>query len=176
MLDEAAEGDFYQRLRDGYTNSAIGLKPGADVYRDVVASGGQLDVGFIPLWLGLVTMTSLIPPAVTTSDPQSAIGALASHIGAVGTFTGPTLVKAMAGQDTAYDGPFYAERSPINVISKVTVPTFLVGGAAVVRARTAPAGRAGSAWPTSSTLTYVGKLCIQPIRLAPARMSSWRTR
>ena len=26
--------------------------PGADVYRDVVASGGQLDVGFIPLWLG----------------------------------------------------------------------------------------------------------------------------
>ena len=44
------------------------------------------------------------------------------------TFTGPTLVKAIAGQDTAYDGPFYAERSPINVISKVNVPTFLIGG------------------------------------------------
>ncbi len=102
--------------------------PAADVYRDVVASGGQIDSGFMPLWLGLVTATSLIPPAVTGTDPQSGIGALASHIGAVGTFTGPTLLKAMAGQDTAYDGPFYAERSPINVISKVNVPTFLVSG------------------------------------------------
>ncbi len=102
--------------------------PGADVYRDVVASGGQVDAGFIPLWLGLVTATGLIPPAVATSDPQSAIGAMASRIGTAGTFTGPTLVKAMAGGDTAYDGPFYAERSPINVISKVNVPTFLVGG------------------------------------------------
>ncbi len=102
--------------------------PAADVYRDVVASGGQIDSGFMPLWLGLVTATSLIPPAVAGTDPQSGIGALASHIGAVGTFTGPTLVKAIAGQDTAYDGPFYAERSPINVISKVSVPTFLIGG------------------------------------------------
>ena len=102
--------------------------PGADVYRDVVASGGQVDAGFIPLWLGLVTATGLVPPAVATSDPQSAIGAMASRIGTATTFTGPTLVKAMAGGDTAYDGPFYAERSPINVISKVNVPTFLIGG------------------------------------------------
>ena len=102
--------------------------PAADVYRDVVASGGQIDSGFMPLWLGLVTATGLVPPAVATKDPQSAIGALASHIGGVGTFTGPTLLEAMAGQDTAYDGPFYAERSPINVINKVDVPTFLVGG------------------------------------------------
>ncbi len=102
--------------------------PGADVYRDVVASGGQVDSGFMPLWLGLVTATGLIPPAVTFSDPQSALGALASRIGTAGTFTGPTLVGAMAGQETAYDGPFYAERSPINVIDQVDVPTFLVGG------------------------------------------------
>ena len=102
--------------------------PAADVYRDVVASGGQIDSGFMPLWLGLVTATGLIPPAVAGTDPQSGIGALASHIGAVGTFTGPTLVKALAGEETAYDGPFYAERSPINVIAKVDVPTFLVSG------------------------------------------------
>ncbi len=102
--------------------------PAADVYRDVVASGGQIDSGFMPLWLGLVTATGLIPPAVAGTDPQSAIGALASHIGGAAAFTGPTLVKALAGQDTAYDGPFYAERSPINVIDKVDVPTFLVAG------------------------------------------------
>jgi putative CocE/NonD family hydrolase len=102
--------------------------PAADVYRDVTASGGQIDSGFMPLWLGLVTATGLIPPAVATSDPQSAIGAMASRIGTATTFTGPTLVKAMAGEETAYDGPFYKERSPINVIDKVDVPTFLVGG------------------------------------------------
>jgi putative CocE/NonD family hydrolase len=102
--------------------------PAADVYRDVVASGGQVDSGFMPLWLGLVTVTGLIPPAVSATDPQSGIGALASHIGGVGAFTGPTLVKALAGQDTAYDGDFYRQRSPINVIDKVDVPTFLVSG------------------------------------------------
>jgi putative CocE/NonD family hydrolase len=102
--------------------------PAADVYRDVVASGGQIDSGFMPLWLGLVTATGLIPPAVATSDPQSAIGAMASRIGTATRFTGPTLVKAMAGQETAYDGPFYAERSPIKVIDRVDVPTFLVAG------------------------------------------------
>ena len=46
--------------------------PGADVYRDVVASGGQLDVGFMPLWLGLVTATGLIPPAFT--GDRAAVG------------------------------------------------------------------------------------------------------
>jgi len=102
--------------------------PAADVYRDVVASGGQVDSGFMPLWLGLVTATGLIPPAVAGTDPQSGIGALASHIGGAASFTGPTLVKALAGQETAYDGDFYKQRSPINVIDKVNVPTFLVAG------------------------------------------------
>jgi putative CocE/NonD family hydrolase len=102
--------------------------PGADVYRDVVASGGQLDVGFIPLWLGLVTVTGLIPPAVAQSDPQSAFTELANHLTALNTFTVPLLLKATLGGDSAWDGPFYAERSPINVVSKVDVPTFLVSG------------------------------------------------
>ena len=102
--------------------------PGADVYRDVVASGGQLDVGFIPLWLGLVTATGLIPPAVGASDPQSAFTVMAEHLLAAATFTAPLLAEAAAGQDPAYDGPFYAQRSPINVISQVDVPTFLVSG------------------------------------------------
>ncbi len=102
--------------------------PGADVYRDVVASGGQLDVGFIPLWLGLVTVTGIIPPAVAQSDPQSAFTELADHLTTLGTFTVPLLLGAATGGEPAYDGPFYQERSPINVISKVDVPTFLVSG------------------------------------------------
>jgi putative CocE/NonD family hydrolase len=102
--------------------------PAADVYRDVVASGGQLDVGFIPLWLGLVTLTSLIPPAVLATDPQSGFDALASHLLDAASFTAPLLLEAAGGADAAYDGPFYAQRSPINVIDQVDVPTFLVSG------------------------------------------------
>ncbi len=102
--------------------------PAGDVYRDVVASGGQVDVGFIPLWLGLVTTTGLIPPAVATSDPQSALGALAGRLGTATRFTAPTLLRALGGGETAYDGAFYRERSPLRVVGKVDVPTFLTSG------------------------------------------------
>jgi putative CocE/NonD family hydrolase len=102
--------------------------PAADVYRDVVASGGQIDVGFIPLWLGLVTGTGLIPPAYGIGEPAAGFQMLTDHlIGAV-TFTVPLMVNAILGGQPAYDGPFYKERSPITVIDKVKVPTFFVGG------------------------------------------------
>lgn len=102
--------------------------PGADVYRDVVASGGQLDVGFIPLWLGLVTTTGLVPPAVATTDPVSAITSLLQHLTGAATFTVPLLVNALGGGEPAYDGAFYTERSAINVADKITVPAFFVSG------------------------------------------------
>jgi putative CocE/NonD family hydrolase len=103
--------------------------PAGDVYRDVVASGGQLDVGFIPLWLGLVTFTGLIPP--TTPQPTTLsqyLQALLDHVAAAVTFTGPLLTHAVLGGEPAYDGPFYRERSPLTVVDKVNVPTFLVSG------------------------------------------------
>lgn len=102
--------------------------PGADVYRDIVASGGQIDVGFMPLWLSLVTGISLMPPAYLGSDPASAIGVLIDHLIGGGTFTLPLALQALLGQDPAYDGPFYRERSAIEYVDDVTVPTFLVGG------------------------------------------------
>jgi uncharacterized protein len=102
--------------------------PAADVYRDVVASGGQIDVGFIPLWLGLVTGTGVVPPAVAATDPQSGFGALVDHLTAAATFTIPLVLDAITGGDAAYDGTFYRDRSPERVIGRVQVPTFLVGG------------------------------------------------
>ena len=102
--------------------------PAGDVYRDVVASGGQIDVGFIPLWLGLVTGAGVVPPAVTQSDPESGFSALLDHLYGAATFTAPLLLDAVLGGDAAYDGPFYRERSPIEVIHRVDVPTFLVSG------------------------------------------------
>jgi uncharacterized protein len=102
--------------------------PGADVYRDIVASGGQIDVSFIPLWMGLVTGTGLIPPSYAGDDPASAIRALLDRLTTATTFTGPLLSSAVLGGDPAYDGQFYQDRSPINVIKQVKVPTFLVSG------------------------------------------------
>jgi uncharacterized protein len=102
--------------------------PGADIYRDVVASGGQIDVGFIPLWLGLVTGTGLVPPAYGATDPVSAFKALLDRLMTATTFTGPLLASAVLGDDPAYDGQFYRDRSPITVIKRVKVPTFLISG------------------------------------------------
>lgn len=102
--------------------------PGADVYRDVVASGGQLDVGFIPLWLGLVTTTGLIPPAVATTDPVSALSSLLDHLAGAATFTVPLLVSALGGGEPAYDGAFYDERSAIDVVDRIEVPAFFISG------------------------------------------------
>jgi putative CocE/NonD family hydrolase len=103
--------------------------PAADVYRDVVASGGQLDVGFIPLWLGLVTFTGVIPPTTPQATSLSEyLTALLDHVAGSLTFTAPLLANAVLGGEPAYDGPFYAQRSPINVVDKVDVPTFLVSG------------------------------------------------
>ena len=103
--------------------------PAYDVYRDVVASGGQIDVGFIPLWLGLVTFTGVIPPSTPSSNALGGyLSTLLQHGQAAATFTGPLMLEALFGQQPAYDGPFYSQRSPGTVISKVNVPTFIVGG------------------------------------------------
>ncbi|GAA1924083.1 CocE/NonD family hydrolase [Nocardioides marmoribigeumensis] len=104
------------------------IVPAGDVYRDVVASGGQIDAGFIPLWLGLVTTAGLVPPAYTATDPAGGTAALLDHVVGATEFQGPTIGSAVTGDAQAYDGPFYRTRSPLRVVDRVTVPTFVVGG------------------------------------------------
>lgn len=102
--------------------------PGADVYRDVVASGGQIDVGFIPLWLGLVTGTGLVPPAYGAGEPEHGFQWLTDRLMTATTFTAPLVAAALLGGDPALDGKFYRDRSPIRVIDQVRVPTFFISG------------------------------------------------
>ncbi|MFZ5849228.1 MAG: CocE/NonD family hydrolase [Actinomycetota bacterium] len=104
------------------------IVPAGDVYRDVVASGGQVDAGFIPLWLGLVTATGVVPPAYTAVEPDRGLVTLLQHAGGALSFQLPTLVSATAGGHMAYDGPFYRKRSPLSVVDKVRVPTFVTAG------------------------------------------------
>jgi len=104
------------------------IVPAGDTYRDVAVSGGQFDLSFIPGWLGLVTGSSLLPPTHIASNPSEAAGVVASHAQNAATFQAPLVAQGMAGEDPIYDGPFYRTRSPLEVIDKVHVPTFVVGG------------------------------------------------
>jgi len=108
------------------------IVPMADSYRDITFTGGQTNISFIPLWLGLVTGTSLVPPAYALDgDPADLVRALtvlASHATNVGGFQLNTILNATAGGDIAYDGEFWKTRSPIELLDKIDVPAFVVGG------------------------------------------------
>lgn len=105
------------------------IVPMADAYRDIVFSGGQTNIGFIPLWLGLVTALGVLPTH-PQDNPALAFQAVASHlVSALTNFQVPTLLKAVTGDpNTVYDGPFSRDRSPVEVLDRVQIPTFIVGG------------------------------------------------
>src|SRR5213083_329982 len=125
----------------GAVKAIFPIVPMSDAYRDVTWAGGNTDFGFIPLWLGLVNGLALIPAQDALSEPQIALNAESQHALDVAAFAGPALLDATLGgyemmlpsalqtyPEQAYDGPFYQLRSPIRNISRVTVPTFIVGG------------------------------------------------
>lgn len=118
---------FTAAQRPAGLKAAFTIVPAGDVYRDVVGSGGQLDVGFIPLWFSLVTGAGLVPPAYTAVDPASGASALAQHLTGA-QFQTRLALEVMTGGERAFDGPFYRARSPLTVIDEVRVPTFVVGG------------------------------------------------
>jgi putative CocE/NonD family hydrolase len=109
--------------------AAFPVVPVGDAYRDMVFTGGQANPTFLPFWLGLVSVTSLLDPTVLT-NPQVGLVAVTDHIeNAIANFQVPTLLQAVLGtQDRAYDGDFFATRSPLERDGKITVPTFVVGG------------------------------------------------
>ena len=106
--------------------AVFAIVPMGDAYRDIVFSGGQVNVGFIPLWMGLVTGLGLIP----AQPSPEALPIVAEHlVTALTDFQVPVIAQAALGDPgIAYDGPFWRERSPIEVADRVRVPTFIVGG------------------------------------------------
>ncbi|WP_246942967.1 CocE/NonD family hydrolase [Bacillus pinisoli] len=102
--------------------------PMADVYRDIIMSGGLANTGFIPLWLGLVTASGLLPPTYTLSEPVLASTVLINHLSQTSGYQTNTLASAISGGEFAYDGPAAWLRSPIYVADQIKVPTFLTGG------------------------------------------------
>jgi putative CocE/NonD family hydrolase len=109
------------------------IVPMGDAYRDIVFSGGDLNTSFIPLWLGLVAAGSFQPSqdAAQSGDPARVVEGLTTvlqHVAGTIGFDVPTIVGAATGDDTAYDGPFWKTRSPLEVVDAIDVPAFVVGG------------------------------------------------
>lgn len=107
------------------------IVPVADAYRDIVLMGGQLNLGFMPLWVALVTGLSASPGSRWAEDPMGAAEVAVEHLvrAAAEDSTVRLLVDAFLGDaDVVHDGPFWRERSPITHVDTVQVPTFITGG------------------------------------------------
>ena len=106
--------------------AVFAIVPDADAYRDIVFAGGQVNAGFIPLWMGLVTALGVIPAQPDAGTPQL----IADHIvSALTDFQVPIIAESVVGANGMnYDGPFWRTRSPIEVAPRVKIPTFIVGG------------------------------------------------
>jgi uncharacterized protein len=102
--------------------------PMADAYRDVTFHGGAIDSGFIPLWLGLVNGLSDLPPSTATSDPADAAQTYPGHVTGNLAFAGSKIAESTLGGESAYDGPFYRLRSPVERIQKLQIPVAWTGG------------------------------------------------
>jgi uncharacterized protein len=102
--------------------------PMADAYRDVTFQGGSVDTGFIPLWLGLVDVLSDLPPSDASANPQEAATIYIEHLLGGAEFSGTHILEASLGEEGAYDGPFYRERSPVVRAGEITVPVVIQGG------------------------------------------------
>ncbi len=102
------------------------IVPMADAYRDIVFTGGETNIGFIPVWMGLVTALGLIP---TEPDP-SVPTVLVSHItNALTNFQVPIIAQSAIGVGNQnFDSEFWRTRSPIEVTDRIKIPTFIVGG------------------------------------------------
>ncbi len=98
------------------------IVPGGDLYRDVVYHGGELDAGFIPLWLGLVKGAGLVPPT------SGELPWLTSLLTQSASFPAQAITQGLTGGDLAFDGPFYQLRDPLTHIDQINVPTFVIGG------------------------------------------------
>jgi putative CocE/NonD family hydrolase len=113
--------------RPPHLEAIFPIVPMADGYRDIVFSGGSTNVSFIPFWLGLVTVGSLTP-APQAENPLETLSVLLQHANAVLDFDLPSVLSAATGGEIAYDGPFWKTRSPLEVVDRIRVPAFVVGG------------------------------------------------
>ncbi len=102
------------------------LVPMADAYRDIVMHGGNCDLLFIPLWLGIVDILGILPPmlalgedgAPTSEDFEEAKAIWQEHVNHI-----PTTIGWIMDADNLNDGQFFQKKS-----SKIYWPVKPDGG------------------------------------------------
>ncbi|TFH39158.1 MAG: CocE/NonD family hydrolase, partial [Chrysiogenales bacterium] len=90
------------------------LVPMADAYRDIVMHGGNCDLLFIPLWLGIVDILAILPPmlnlgsdgAPTGEDFEQAKAIWQDHVNQI-----PDTIGWVMNADNLNDGQFFDKKS-----------------------------------------------------------------
>jgi len=141
-------GESYMGINQFLTVSALGpnspvkamfpIIAGHDIFSDSVVQGGLLDTEFSAAYIALVAglnagSPALEPLAEGTSGvtPSGIVSTEVSHNQALATYDLPLLTSTETGGTDAYDGPYWAERSPDTYLGDVVadhIPAFLVGG------------------------------------------------
>ncbi|KAF0971291.1 MULTISPECIES: CocE/NonD family hydrolase [Gordonia] len=112
------------------------VEPGGDLIRDIVAPGGALGVGFLPLWLTLVNTTKMIPNVASMLNGTFDWKWLADRISDPLTFY-PQLFAALLTPDVASVPPELKAllennsepRSAwLDRAENITTPTLIYGG------------------------------------------------
>ena len=106
-----------------------------DIYRDTSFMGGLLDFEFSETYLGLTGGLNTVNPIEdTASDPEllADLAAIESdHLNGLATYHAATTLNILSGEDEAYDGTYWQQRNPSNVLSKIVangIPAYLLGG------------------------------------------------
>ncbi len=111
------------------------MVPSNDTYRDTAFMGGLVDFEFSEAYLGLTGEGNLTNPLVdTASDPQllaQLAGIEADHTSGLASYHAATEANVIAGGNEAYDGTYWQQRNPRNVLARIVangIPAYLVGG------------------------------------------------
>jgi len=111
---------------DGETGEPVHLKamfpmaPMTDAYKDIVMHGGNLDLAFIPMWLGGVDMLALLPSTLYMGGENTTTGAAADEEQMMDEITDnlmdswnqiPVHLSWFTDIEKMTDGQFFDERS-----------------------------------------------------------------
>lgn len=135
-------GGSYLGIDQVFTAAAVGpdsplkaifpIATAADPYRDLFVAGGIVNMtsslGLIAGYFGLRTLTPLVE---RRSDPADALRLAVEHGLAGIPFELTTGLHALLDTGRVYDGPYWQERAPQNVLADVVendVAAYLVGG------------------------------------------------
>ena len=108
---------------------------GNDLYRDTAFMGGLVDFEFGQAYLGLTGGANVANPVGdAASDPQllaDLAGVEIDHANGLASYHAATELNVLGGGDEAYDGTYWQQRNPANVLADVVangIPAYLVGG------------------------------------------------